>query len=231
MADSNSTITRDQLIRAAFRRIGMDSPSVNEKALGAERLNDVVAELDPEGRWLWAISPTETSLTLVVGTRSYAVGSPPTGIAPYIQSLETVVIYRGGGTQRIPLRIIPYSELLASCELETTSGEPYMVALEVTADPANQKLHFLPTPSVADTIKYTFQRMLYDFDAASDAPDFKRSMRLSLIKILASELAPDYGVPSGDRQLLLVEADAAKRKMLSHNAQRTTPTRVVADYF
>jgi hypothetical protein len=229
MPDSNSDITRDQLVRAAFRRIGMDSPSVNEKALGAERLNDVVAELDPEGRWLWAISPTETSLTLVVGTRSYGVASPPTGIAPYIQSIETAVISRG--TQRIPLRIIPHSELLSSYELETTSGEPYMVALEVTADPADQKLHFLPAPSIADTIKYTFQRMLYDFDSASDAPDFKRSMRLSLIKILASELAPDYGVPLSDRQLLLVEADAAKRKMLAHNTQKTTATRVVAEYF
>lgn len=229
MPDSNSTTTRELLIRDAFSAIGMDEPSVDERAKGARKLNDIMAELDPLGRWLWCISPTETSLTLVAGTRSYAVGTPPTGIPTYIQSLETAVISRG--TQRIELRIIDHSELISSVELETTSGEPYMVALEITADPADQKLHFLPTPATADTVKFTYQRMLYDLDAASDEPDVKRSMRLSLEKMLKAELAPHFGVPFMEQQALKAEADMARKTILAFNTQKTTPTRTQGEYF
>lgn len=229
MPDSNSSTTRELLIRDAFSSIGMDDPSTDEKAKGARKLNDIMAEIDPAGKWLWKISPTETSLSLVAGTRSYAVGTPPAGIPTYIQDLVTCVISRG--TQRIPLRIIPHSELLESFELETSSGEPYMVALEVTADPADQKLHFLPTPATSDTVKFSYQQMLYDLDAASDAPDVKRSMRLSLEKMLKAELAPHYGVPFMEQQAFKAEAKEAKKNILAFNSQKVSPTRTQGEYY
>jgi hypothetical protein len=231
MPNSNSTNTRTELIQAAFRRIGMDNPSTNEIGLAVGTLNDLVAELDPEGRWLWAISNTETELTLVAGTRSYSVGTAPTGIASGILNLETVVLYRSSGAQRIPLKIIDKTESINSFELETTSGEPYLVYLETAPNAADQKIHFLPTPSTADTVKYTFQRSLYDFDSASDTPDFKRSMRLSLQKILSYELSPQYGVPAGERQLLALESAEARRKLFAHNSEKVTCERTQIQYF
>lgn len=231
MADSNSTLTRSQIIERAFRRFGVDSPSTNESALAAELLNDIVAELDPKGRWFWAISNTESTLTLTSGTGSYSVGTGADEIQNYISSLETVVLERSAN-QRIPLRIIPKTESLSSYEHERTSGEPYMVHLEVAADPANQKIRFLPIPDSDYTIKYTYKRMLYDFTAASDNPDLMRSMRLGLIKILSAELAPEYGVPMAERQMLLAESEQAKHLFVAHNSEDgVTATPVCADYF
>jgi hypothetical protein len=223
-------LTRERIIRRAFSRIGVDSPSTSEKAVAAEVLDDVIAEQDPEGRWLWTISNTETSLTLTSGTRSYSVGTGSGQIPSYIQNLQTCVIERAV-TDRLPLQIISKSESIDNYELETETGEPYMVYLERAADPADQKLHFLPTPDSAYTIKFTYQRMLYDFDSASSNPDVLRSMRLGLIKILSHELAPSFGVSLNERQILMGEADLAKALFKKHNSERKSETPAIAEYF
>lgn len=231
MSNSDSTLTRDRIIRRAFKRVGLDSPSTTEMADGAEVLSDVIAELDPEGKHLWTISNTESKLTLVSGQRSYAVGTGAANIPNYIQAIQSIVIEDGVGS-RTPLRLIDKNESLTTWELQNSSvGDPYLAYLEIASDPADQKLHFFPTPSAALTIKFTYQRMLYDMDAASDTPDLLRSMRLSLIKILAMELAPDFGMPDTSRQILVAEGEQAKRKIKEHNHEQVDPVSVVAKYY
>lgn len=229
MPNSDSTLTRDRILRRAFARVGYDSPSTSELATGAEILNDVCADLDPQGRWLWTISNTESTFTTVANQRAYSVGVGASNIQNYILELQTMVIVRG--TSRDEIRIIGKNESIESYELETTSGEPYLAHLKVTPDPANQTIILLPTPDAAYTINYTFQRMIYDFDSANDTPDFPRSMRLDLIKILAAELAPEFGATMQDRQALFAEAELAKKMMKAKNKERKDATRVCAQYF
>ena len=227
MPNSDSTITRTELLRGSFRQIGMDEPSVDDLAIGVGILNDLVAELDGEGRWLWTIDHTESTLLLIASQREYEVGVGASQIPAYIQSLETAVL----GTSRKPLRIIGKTEATTSFELETTSGEPYLIHLEVAADPANQKLILLPTPSTAETVYFTYQRMLYDLDAGSDNPDVKRSMRRGLKFILAADLAAEFGCPLDKRQFIEAKALDARKLLRRHNEQKADPTRAVPEYF
>lgn len=230
MSDSNATITRTKLIQRAFRRIGIDSPSTNELGLGVELLNDIIKELDEEGRFLHAVSNTPSTLALVSGQASYDVASD--GIPSYMLSLERVEIVRGEGTLE-PIRIIDKSESISTYEREgTTGGDPHMVYLERQPNMANQKIWFYPTPSAAVNIQIYFRRPLYDFDNASDNPDVPQSWNQKLVKRLAYELAPEYGVPLAERQLIKAECDEAMKKGWAAQEEKTAePKPVQATYF
>lgn len=58
-------------------------------------------------------------------------------------------------------------------------------------------------------IKIIFQRPFEDFDAAGDTPDVPSEWYDALCLLLAVRLAPAYGMPSADRQVLRVEAGEA----------------------
>ncbi len=230
MSDSSSLLTRERIISRAYGLCGIDSVSVDEGALGAEVLNDLIAEIDGQGEWLWAISNTEHALTTVASQRSYAVGTTTTTIPNYIQCIPSADVYVSA-TSRNPLRMIGKDEALTTFELQSTGGEPYMAYLELAANPANQKLHLFPTPNAAYTIRFPYQRMLYDMGLATDRPDVLRAMRLSLIKALAGELSPYAGVALDARQLLIAQGQAARTDIKSLNSEKKDTTPVCAEYF
>ena len=63
--------------------------------------------------------------------------------------------------------------------------------------------------SVRSVIKIIFQRPFEDFDASGDTPDFPQEWYDALCYQLAVRLAPVYGMPGADRQMLSQEANAA----------------------
>lgn len=229
MPDSNATITRNELIARAFRRIGIDSPSTNETALAASLLNDVVREIDAEGRWLWTVSNTPSELTLVASQQAYTVGTGASNIAAYIMALERMEIVQG--TSLIPLRVLDKTESITTWEREATTGEPYLVYLERAPLNSSNRILFYPTPDSAYEIQYYYRRRLYDFDAAGDNPDFPQEWNQKLVRRLSYELSPEYGIPLAERQLLLAEAQEAMRMGKAANADKAHPVNVNACYF
>lgn len=229
MPNSDATITRQNLIKRAFRRIGMDSPSTNEQALAVDLLNDIVKEIDAEGRWLWTASNTPTALTLVASQASYATGATATTIATNILRLERVELIRGG--MYLPIRIVDKTESISTWERESgNTGEPLMVYLERLPVLTDNKMWFYPTPNSAYSAQYYYRRRLYDFDNASDNPDFPQDWAQRLVKRLAYELAPEYGVPLAERQLLAAEATQAMAAGKAANSEAVDPTPIQAEY-
>lgn len=228
MANSDSTITRTNLIKRSFRRIGIKNPSTLDQANAVDLLNAVIKELDAEGRWLWAISNTVTTLTLVASTRSYSVGTAPTGIASNIMGLETFELVQGASY--VPLRIIEKTEALTTT-LREGVGTPSLVYLEKAPVMTNQKIHVFQSPGTGYTAQYTYRRRLYDFDNASDNPDFPQEWEQKLVRILSAELAPEFGIPLDERQLLMMEAEKAKLQSLSNNSETSDATSIVTTYF
>lgn len=228
MPNSDSTITRTELIKRSFRGIGVKNPTTRDLSDAVGLLNAVLKELDSEGRWLWAISNTITALTLVASTRSYSVGTAPTGIASNIMALETFELVQG--TSYTPLRIIEKTEALTTT-LREGVGTPSLVYLEKAPVMTNQKIHIFQTPGAGYTAQYTYRRRLYDFDNASDNPDFPQEWEQKLVKILRSELAPEYGIPLDERSLLMMEAEKAKLQSLSNNSETSDPSSIVTTYF
>lgn len=228
MPNSDHVITRSQLVRRAFRRIGKFNPTTNDTLQATDLLNDLIKEIDVAGRWLWTISNTQSTLTLTSGNRTYSVATPPAGIESNILSLETFELLEG--TSYTPLIIIDKTESLTTTLRENT-GKPTHVFLETAPSMANQKIHLFQTPNGTYTAKYTYRRRLYDFDNASDNPDFPQEWAQKLAKILSYELCAEYGVPLAERQWLQAEAEQARQSGFAANSESSDPTVYETVYF
>lgn len=223
-----TTTTRNTIITRAFRRIGIDSPAVDDFANAADLLRMICYSLDPIGRWLWKIANTEATLTLVAGQRVYTTAD---GLPSNIYAMEPDAAFLIRGTSRIPLRVISKRESITSFELEETTGEPYMVHLEQAVNPANNKLHFLPTPSGGDTVGFAYQARIVPFADGAASPDVPPEMEMDLIKILAAELGPEHGYAAEMQGQLEQMAEMARRRMISNNKERVSATPAQGVYF
>lgn len=230
MSNSDATITRTELIKRAFRRIGIWTPSTNDLINAAALLNDKMKEIDTQGKWLWAIDNTPTLLSIVSGTQSYSVGTAPTGIASYILELARMELIIG--TALFPLRIIDKDESLKSWERESSAnGQPYLCFLEKKASMADQKIWVYPNPSANFSAQYTYRRRLFDFDNASDNPDMPSDWNQKLVKILAFELAPEYGYPEEKLGALKQMADEALKEGKAANSEERDSIPIPVEYF
>ena len=212
-SSSNFSLGAHSLVRAALRRIGHSAPTDQEILDGRESLNMIAKRLDATARWLWAIAPVESTLTLVQDQEAYDVTSD--SLAGDIVRLEKVSYMQG--TNRTHLSIVSSDDFLDSYDRDDT-GEPYAVYLEQNPDRTLQKVRFLPTPGGSYTINYTYRRALYDFDTALDTPDFPQEWYHALKMIVSADLANDYGLPIGERQLLKSDALVAERERVKFNA-------------
>jgi hypothetical protein len=190
--NSDFSVSRDEIIRAAFRRIGIRTTTPDHLSIGAFSLNLAIAELDDEGRFGWTHSPTESTITLANGTRTYTVGVGASNIPDYMLKLETFSLLIG--SRYVPLDIITRNEAVETWLREGT-GQPIAVYLECKADPTDNVLHVFQTPNSAYTGKFTYRRMVYDFDGANDKLDFPVKWGRAVILATAEILAGDYGAP------------------------------------
>lgn len=227
MPNSDANVTRSNILRLAFAQIGNTNASANDNADAVTVLNAKIKEIDEQGRWLWAVTNTESSLTLSNGTSAYDTGASPTGIATDILEFEKVQLLVG--TSYIPIDIIPKTESLFTWEREA-SGQPYLVHLEVKPLMTSQKAHFFPTPDSAYAVKYNYRRRLYDFDLPSDNPDFPPGWQLKLVRILAGELAAFY-LPLSEASGHIALGAQAEEKGRQANKDKADPTPQLAEYF
>lgn len=222
------TATRNSILSRGFRRIGIDAPSADDLASGADLLNLVMASLDPEGRWKWTLSQTAATFQAVSGQRIYTSAD---GIPTDIVDIEPDSAALLRGTSRIPLTVISSTEALSTFELETESGEPYMLRLEKAPDAANNRIVLLPTPSGADTVSFAYQRELLRFASGSQTADVPEWAVLDLVTVFAYRLAPEHGYVGQEYMLLKGEADEAVRKLRANNREKTTSRPVSGVYF
>jgi hypothetical protein len=230
---STETITRLELVKRAYRRCGVDYPSVTRVNQGVALLNDIMKELDTEGRWLHSINTTPSAFTTVAAQRSYgtlAAGEAAgADIAANILRLEWIEIVQG--TARRPLRIIYEMEAISNIQRESPGGQPYFAFLATAPLQVNQKIHLFPTPNAAYVVNYNFRRRLYDFLLATDNPDMPPDWNQRLVKRLSAELAPELGLPLEERAQLRTDADQAMHDGKSANAENATPAPRRNQYF
>jgi hypothetical protein len=197
--------------------------------LAVATLNDICRELDTEGRWLWTISNTPSSLTLVTSQASYGAGSGASLIPLYAFDIERVEIVIGSAPYT-PLAILSRDDWFNSA-LRGTSGQPLQAYFDKKASTSDSLLWFAPTPEQAYTAYVFSRRMLYDFDNASDNPDFPAAWNLRLSKRLSQELAPEYGVPAQERALIAAEVQQSMEKAAAASSDDVTNRPVKGQYF
>lgn len=232
MPDSNATITTGEIIRWAFSRIGVDNPSTSDIAKGLSRLTSLARKLDKKGRWLWAISNTPSTLTLVADQQSYTVATPQaaTNIDPYILKLTRVEIVLST-TNRVELDILYQGESHSTWLRQSQNAQPVACFLETSPTLSSQKLWFYPTPDAAYSIAYFYQRRLYDFDSTSDTMDIPRENDENLATCLSYILAPEYSYSGPALAELKALHDLAINEMQANNQQSATFVPQVTESF
>lgn len=224
---STETVTRTKLIQMAFRHIGESNPSNDDMANAVDLLNMLLKQIDIEGRWLWAISHTPSTIATVSTQESYDVSSD--SIPDDIMELDSC-FWMQTATDPIPMDILDKSGAQMTVNKDQ-SGQPEEIYLEKHRLLASQKLWIYPIPDGAYNIELYYRRRLYDFTAAGDNPDFPTEWVLALRKRLAYELAPDYGVPLQERNQLRLEADALMRKLNADAVEDAPAETVETVYF
>lgn len=211
MATSNITIyelNRNNIINAAMRKLAALAKSQTADSVdldnGAQALNALVAEFQTLGMPLWARS--EYNLTLVANTRTYTFGVGQTTNTPFpLKVYSAVLSHTSSGTVSdvFPLARTEFNLLNTSTtgRVVNYTYQPFINygVLSVWPKPdANTATNY--------TLKLTYQRPFDGFNASGDTPYFPQEWQNALIYNLAVSLAPEFGIPLEDRQLLMKEA-------------------------
>lgn len=138
--------------------------------------------------------PDSTSVTIPANSQ----GAAASGNVVYTYTTRVNIPYRVWNVQR-------HDENGLDVELEELSREEYLALPNKTSEGVpnsyfydaqlnNGVLYVWPEPSdVSIRLRFTYSRILEDFDAATDTPDFPQDWYLAIIYQLAVLLAPSYG--------------------------------------
>lgn len=209
-------LDRNSIIKSALRKLGVlaqgQTPSTEDYTNGTEALNGLIQTLVTDGMPLW--KRTTTTIALVDGTSSYTVSNAP-------RVYQVVLTDSASGTQieLQPKSLYDYRRLP-----DDTSGTP--VSYVYTPGLEDGTLIVWPTPdsTVAATksLQVVYQKEFYTFNASTDTPDFPAYWTDALIYGLAVRLAPEYGIPLADRQLLMREYETYKNAASSYGDEGET---------
>ena len=203
-------IGRDAIITSALRKLGVvasgQTPSSDDIDSGAMALNMLVAELRTIGMPLWA-RKEYTLPTLVAGTASYEIGIGKTFNTAYPVHLLQAFRQDGSNTTKIYMEIIPNFNF--NLYPTSSGGTPIQINYQPLVNYG--KINIWPVPdanAVANSdITIIYQAPFQYFDAAADTMDFPEEWYLAVVYKLAVLLAPEWGIPLADRQLLNKEAE------------------------
>lgn len=202
---TNFTVTRDQIIAAAYRKLGVigfdQTPSADQVTVAAESLNMMVKSLINKGMPLWALS--QFSFPTVASTATYTIGLGQTlNTAKPLKIIQAW--YRNSSNNDVPMTVITREEYNRLGN-KTSLGTPIQLYYDPQRDTGT--IFLFPTPQDASvTIFFRYQRPFEDFDLSTDNPDFPQEWYEVLVYQLATRLAPDVGLPVQDRQMLKQEA-------------------------
>lgn len=203
-------LTRNDFIDAALRTLGVlaidQTPTSTEYSNALIKLNALIGEFRTRGLQVWQRAVTTLSLTS--GTSAYTFGVSQTINVPYPLHLMQAIRIDANASTRIDMEIVPdynYNLLPTS-----TSGVPIQVSYQPKVNLGVLKVW--PTPDAYSqsnvTIQLTYLRPIEYFTASTtETADFPEEWVSALIYGLAVRLAPEYGVPLNDRQLLIKEAE------------------------
>ncbi|MDE3022481.1 MAG: hypothetical protein KGI54_11550 [Pseudomonadota bacterium] len=221
MSTSGTTVwslQRDSVINGALRKLavlsGGSAPATYEVSNAAEALNAMIKGFQTDGMPVWAIK--KYTFTVVSGTPSYTIGNGQTINTP--MPLKVIQAYRNQtNSVNVPMNI--YTEYNYNMlPLTVSSGVP--INLWYQPQSTYGTVNVWPQPSDSTTtITLVYQRPFEDMNSSTDDFDFPPYWTEALIYGLAARLAPEYGVPLQDRQLLTKEAEYFHQTALMYGVE------------
>ena len=224
MPTSTYSITRDQIILSALRKIGVVEPGDTSATIDAalvtncaQALNLMVKQWMTEGIKLWTV--TEYTLPLVASQTEYTIGpSGPGLVADRPLRLIQGVIRNIAVTPYIdtPLQILSKQEYM-TLGSKFSTGIANSVYLNPGTTSASVKFFLTPDTSTATNYQaiLTCQRPIYDISSASSVPDFPNEWMQALVWGLADQLSLEFGLPINHRQEVMLRAEKYKDQLTS----------------
>jgi hypothetical protein len=225
MSTSGQTIwqmTRDQLIAAGLRKIGVIgegvTPTATQLAEGQETLNNLIASFQTLGLQLW--KRAEVPIVCLPGQATYTLGVGQAINVPFPTKLTGVTLNTGTGADiDVEIKSNYDFDRLPS----TSSGTPVTVKYQPFVNYGI--LSVWPTPDAGTyTLTLTSQTPLEVFTASNETADFPQEWHNALIYGLASLLSDDYGLPIPDKQWLEKQAEKHLNTALSFGSEDTSLT-------
>jgi len=195
-------LTRDQLLTAALRKLGViaegQTPSAANLADGQIAINAAIGQLRGLGMPLWARS--EYTFTPV--TSSYTIGTGMT--LNTVFPVRMLQAFRTESNARIPMELVARQDYNI---LPTTVGSmPLKVNYQPYINYGVVSLWPTPASTNTSTVTLVYQRPFQYFTSGSETADFPEEWLLPLIYTTAVLLAPEWGIPLADRTALKSEA-------------------------
>ncbi len=199
MTTSNNTtweLTLQQIVEAAYRKTGYlgEGVSLTADALanGVQALNAVLSGLSADGMPLW--KRVTLDVPLVVDQINYTIGSS-------LKIPQVVLKDIVGGTQYplIEKSLYDFNRLP-----DTSVGIPVHFTYQPTLMDGTLTIWPIPDATAVATksLAVVYQRKFDGFFNAAETPDFPPYWTQAIIFGLALAVAPEHGVPLGDRTAL-----------------------------
>ena len=218
------SVTRDQVITAAFRKLGMVEPGgsldPNLVSDASVILNLMIKMWAVDGLKLWTID--ELVLPLVASKTSYIIG--PGGDLNTNKPLKLIQAWLRNTvvTPQIdtPMQILSKQEynILGS---KASTGTANSVFLDPRVTTSILYAYLTPETYTATTYQMhlVVQRMMSDLLLGTDIPDFPTEWMQALVWGLADQLAIENSVPANHRSEIAARALAYKEQMSSFDVE------------
>jgi hypothetical protein len=242
---STYTVTRDQIITLALRKLGVleigATPDADTIANASMSLNLLIKMMSTDGLKLWKIS--ELIIPITANQTSYILGGS-TSTLMYDSLNPTVAItdkplkaiqgfYRNLQNSPpidVPVMMISKQEynILGS---KSSTG----VANTLFYDPRklNGVLYVYLTPNLYSQTNLQLhliaQMPLDDLNSALEVPDFPNEWMNCLVWNLADQMSMEYGVPMNARQEIALRANAYKTQLTDWDVEASS-TFFMPDY-
>jgi hypothetical protein len=207
MSTSGNTsweLTRNDIIAAAMRKLGAlakgQAPSTDDYSDNQVALNAVINMLVTDGMPLW--KRTTQTVTPVLSQKNYT-------ITDVIKIAQVVLKDTTSGVQ---YDLVEKSEYDFNRLPSTSTGLPVHFMFQPAIQDGTLSLWPLPDATTVSSkqILVIKQKEFDSFTSGSETPDFPPYWTQALIYYLAVAIAPEYGLPLQDRQMLLKEAQMYK---------------------
>lgn len=235
---SNYSITRDQIISLALRKLGVleigDTPDSNSVANAAMTLNLLIKQFNTDGLKLWKVS--ELIVPLTASKTMYTLGGASSdlmydSLAPSVAITDKPLKVIQGFYRN--LQATPYIDtpvLLVSKQEYNVLGSKFSTGTANTifydARKLNGLLYVYLTPdanSQANLQMHLVAQMpINDINSATEVPDFPNEWMNCLVWNLADQLSMEYGVPMNARQEIAQRAIAYKTQMVDWDVEATS---------
>lgn len=223
-------MTGRDLISASLRLIGATAPgeslAASEATDGLAALNRMISSWSTEPLLIY--SRVRDSLTLVVGTQSYTMGTGGThSVSRPVQVHEAAVRNETvSPAVEIPVAILSLAEWQA-IPAKATSGEyPTGIYLEGTFP--YETVNVYPKPSVAHKLITWSSKVISSISTLDTSVSLPPGYEEALIYNLALRLAPEYGRPVSAEVATVAMETKASIKRLNHRPAYMVPDAIPA---